>query len=152
ALAVLVPLLWSTLHSAPGQVSQSMRLANAAVLAVMSCVAALLAWGVSPVPWSVIAFGRYAATTAGSLAPEITTEAAVSGGADNPKIFCTYLGEGINVSVAVTQNREGFRSFHAAGKVQASTLPSDMRVQRMLGHIPSLLHTKPKSVLVVACG
>jgi spermidine synthase len=44
------------------------------------------------------------------------------------------------------------RSFHGAGKIQASTLPSDLRVQRMLGHIPALLHKKPESVLVVACG
>ena len=44
------------------------------------------------------------------------------------------------------------RSFHGAGKVQASTLPDDMRLQRMLGHIPALVHKKPESVLVVACG
>ena len=44
------------------------------------------------------------------------------------------------------------RSFHGAGKVQASTRPVDMRLQRMLGHIPALLHKKPESVLVVACG
>jgi spermidine synthase len=44
------------------------------------------------------------------------------------------------------------RSYHGAGKIQASTLPSDLRVQRMLGHIPALFHKKPESVLVVACG
>ena len=27
-----------------------------------------------------------------------------------------------------------------------------MRFQRMLGHIPALVHKKPESVLVVACG
>jgi spermidine synthase len=48
--------------------------------------------------------------------------------------------------------REGVRSFHGAGKIQASTLAADMRLQRMLGHIPALLHKKPESVLVVACG
>ena len=48
--------------------------------------------------------------------------------------------------------RDGVRSFHGAGKVQASTLPEDMRLQRMLGHISALLHEKPESVLVVACG
>ncbi len=48
--------------------------------------------------------------------------------------------------------REGVRSFHGAGKIQASTLPADMRLQRMLGHIPALVHKKPESVLVVACG
>ena len=44
------------------------------------------------------------------------------------------------------------RSFHGAGKIQASTLPADMRLQRMLGHLPALVHKKPESVLVVACG
>ncbi len=44
------------------------------------------------------------------------------------------------------------RSFHGAGKIQASTLTADMRLQRMLGHIPALVHKKPESVLVVACG
>ena len=70
----------------------------------------------------------------------------------NPDIFCTYVGEGTNVSVAVTMTREGVRSFHGAGKIQASTMAADMRLQRMLGHIPALVHKKPESVLVVACG
>ena len=48
--------------------------------------------------------------------------------------------------------REGVRSFHGAGKIQASNLPADMRLQRMLGHLPALVHKKPESVLVVACG
>ncbi|HMC11323.1 MAG TPA: fused MFS/spermidine synthase, partial [Pirellulaceae bacterium] len=33
-----------------------------------------------------------------------------------------------------------------------STEPQDMRLQRMLGHIPALIHPAPKSVLVVGCG
>ena len=36
--------------------------------------------------------------------------------------------------------------------MQASSNASDMRLQRMLGHIPALIHKDPKSVLVVACG
>ena len=67
--------------------------------------------------------------------------------------YCTYVGEGRDVSVAVSLNHStGVRSFHGAGKVQASSKPDDMRLQRMLGHIPALLHKKPESVLVVACG
>jgi spermidine synthase len=63
------------------------------------------------------------------------------------------VGEGMNVTVAVTQsNRYHTRSFHGSGKVQASSDPTDMRLQRMLGHIPALVHKNPKSVLVVACG
>src|SRR6516165_8440527 len=83
-------------------------------------------------------------------APGVVTD--VPSGIGNPDIFCTYVGEGTNVSVAVTLTRDGVRSFHGAGKIQASTLTADMRLQRMLGHIPALVHKKPESVLVVACG
>jgi spermidine synthase len=63
-----------------------------------------------------------------------------------------YVGEGMNSSVAVTGQREGTRYFHVAGKVEASSEPQDMRLQRMLGHIPALLHPNPSRVLVVGCG
>ena len=36
--------------------------------------------------------------------------------------------------------------------MEASTEPQDMRLQRMLGHLPALLHTDPKSVLMVGFG
>jgi len=63
-----------------------------------------------------------------------------------------YMGEGINASVAVTQWNDGARLFHVSGKVEASTEQQDMRLQKMLGHIPAVLHPKPESVLVVGCG
>lgn len=61
------------------------------------------------------------------------------------------VAEGINASVAVSEF-EGYRSFHVSGKVVASTQQLDMRLQRMLGHLPCLVHEKPRSVLVVGCG
>ena len=64
-----------------------------------------------------------------------------------------YVGEGMNASVAVTDYaEENVRSFHVGGKVVASTRQVDMRIQRMLGHIPGLFHPEPKSVLVVGFG
>ena len=51
--------------------------------------------------------------------------------------------EGMNVSVAVTE-KAGMRSFHGAGKVQASNEPHDMRLQRMLGHLSALAVKKPE--------
>ncbi|HEY2882860.1 MAG TPA: fused MFS/spermidine synthase, partial [Pirellulales bacterium] len=65
---------------------------------------------------------------------------------------CLYLGEGMNSSVAVTELKNNTRVFHVSGKVEASSEPSDMRLQRMLGHIPAILHPQPKSVLIVGCG
>jgi spermidine synthase len=113
-------------------------------------VAGGLAWRVIPVPWQVVAFGRQTVSLLPQCAPGIVEE--VPAGPGEPDVYCTYRGEGTNVSVAVTMTREGVRSFHGAGKIQASSLPTDMRLQRMLGHLPALLHPRPKSVLVVACG
>jgi spermidine synthase len=64
------------------------------------------------------------------------------------------FGEGLNSSVAVTRTGTNYY-FHVAGKVEASTIPEDMRLQLMLGHYPSLFHPNPekrKKVLIVGCG
>src|SRR5205085_7403750 len=59
----------------------------------------------------------------------------------------------MNSSVAVTTlNTSGATQFHLSGKVEASTLPQDMRLQRMLAHLPALVHPHPTSVLVVGFG
>ncbi len=93
--------------------------------------AALLAGTAPAVPWEVIGFGRgLASAMPGKL---------------------LYLGEGRNSSMAVT-DLYGIRRFHVSGKVEASTVQQDMRVQRMLGHLPALLHPNPRWVLVVGCG
>ena len=43
-------------------------------------------------------------------------------------------------------------NYHNAGKVQASSEPQDMRLQRMLGHLTTLVPEHPGSVLVIGCG
>ena len=43
-------------------------------------------------------------------------------------------------------------NYHNAGKVQASSEPQDMRLQRMLGHMTTLIPKNPESVLVIGCG
>jgi spermidine synthase len=87
----------------------------------------------SPVPWQLVAYGRHAAH-----------------GDQTAKTL--YLGEGANATVAVTQNLAGTRYFHVSGKTEASSQFHDMRLQRMLGHLPALLHPRPRSVLVVGFG
>lgn len=62
-----------------------------------------------------------------------------------------HTAEGVDASVAVTEF-EGERSMHVAGKVVASNIPIDMRLQRMLGHLPSMIHDEPRSVLIVGFG
>lgn len=58
----------------------------------------------------------------------------------------------MNSSPAVTLDINGVMSYRNAGKIQASSLPQDMRLQRMLGHLTTLVLEHPRNVLVIACG
>ena len=63
-----------------------------------------------------------------------------------------YVGEGVTASIAVTEEPDGTLTYHNAGKTQASTYPQDMRLQRMLGHLTSLVPANPRKVLVIGLG
>ena len=88
---------------------------------------------VPPISDSLIAYGRYSASWVG----------------DNRIIF---YGEGMNSSMAVSELPNGVRNYHNAGKIQASSEPQDMRLQRMLGHLTTLVPKTPRSILVIGCG
>jgi spermidine synthase len=62
------------------------------------------------------------------------------------------MGEGWNATVAVTRLPGGVLNYHNAGKVQASSEPQDMRLQRMLGHMTTLVPAHAAKVLVIGCG
>jgi spermidine synthase len=97
-------------------------------------VAALLIATVPALPGVLVAHGRYAVTWIG-------------------KTDFLYVGEGMNSSIAVTRvHSSGATQFHVSGKVEASSLPQDMRLQKMLAHLPALVHPNPQSVLVVGFG
>ena len=102
-------------------------------LALAAVYAILLAITLPEVPWQLVAYGRKV------LTGDKTAKA-------------LFLGEGMNATVAVTQDEKDVRYFHVSGKTEASTLFRDMRLQRLLGHLPALLHPQPRSVLVVGCG
>src|SRR5205814_5430597 len=53
---------------------------------------------------------------------------------------------------AVSELSTGVRNYHNAGKVQSSSEPQDMRLQRMLGHLTTLVPEHPRKVLVIGCG
>ncbi len=120
-------------------------LAGAAVLAGMSfktysgklvigfVLALLLAVGLPATPWKLIGFGRRLPTTTGDW-------------------NLLYTTDGMNSSIAYSQWGHDTTYFHVTGKVEASTEPQDMSLQRMLGHLPAILHTNPRSILVVGCG
>ena len=50
------------------------------------------------------------------------------------------------------RGRGGERTFYVSGKVEASTALLDMRLERMMGHVPALLNPNPKTVLTVGFG
>lgn len=109
------------------------QLATMAVLVLVTAGAGLLARSVPPMPGLLVAYGRYAATWVGQ----------------NEII---YTGEGMTASVAVSRTPNGVLNYHNAGKVQASSEPQDMRLQRMLGHMTTLIPDNPKTVVVIGCG
>ncbi len=93
----------------------------------------LLIAAVPELPARLVEYGRYAVTR----------------GATNKTV---YVGEGLTASVAVSDLPDGIRNYHNAGKVQASSDPADMRLQRMLGHLTTLIPENPRKVLVIGCG
>jgi spermidine synthase len=102
-------------------------------LAWAAAIAIILVWTVPPIPWKLIGFGRRLPTTTGFWE-------------------LLYVGEGMNSSIAYSK-WDGTRAyFHVSGKVEASAEPQDMRLQRLLGHLPALLHKNPQNILVVGCG
>ena len=102
-----------------------------AVVSVLA--AALLINTVPPIAKVLIAYGRYASSWVN-------------------KSDIVYAEEGIAASVAVSKFPNGAMTFHVAGKIQASSVARDMRLQRMLGHLTSLVPAKPHAVLVIGCG
>ena len=93
----------------------------------------LLVKAVPALPGHFVAYGRFMPTRGA-----------------NAKIL--YMGEGITAAVAVSEMPDGTRNYHNAGKVQASSDPADMRLQRMLGHLTTLLPKTNTDFLVIAFG
>jgi spermidine synthase len=109
-----------------------LRMALAALVIVQ--IAAITARQIKPIPVELIGLGRLSGLGLGRQAEFL------------------YFGEGMNSTLAISRDANGVMSYHNAGKVQASSLAQDMRLQRMLGHLTTLLPKDPRSVLVIACG
>ena len=97
------------------------------------CLATLFTWTMDPVPGELIAYGRRMAANQGFS-----------------KIL--YTKEGRNSSVAISQWNNGTIYVNVNGHVEATTEIFDMKLQRMVGHLPALLHPNPKSVLGIGFG
>jgi spermidine synthase len=132
-LLLLAP---AELSSTPSNLAgrrRPLRWAAPVMLIIALGVAAFLIRTVPTIPGILVAYGRYAATWLGQ----------------EGDIF--YVGEGLSSSVAVSRFGD-VMNYHNAGKVQASSQPQDMRLQRMLGHFTTLVPKSPKKVLVIGCG
>jgi spermidine synthase len=101
---------------------------------VMIALAVWLAWNVHAIPGLLVAYGR-------NMANRLN---------DHGELI--FVAEGINSSMAVSRLSNGILNYHNAGKVQASSDPADMRLQRMLGHLTTLVPKQTRSVLVIGCG
>ncbi|MFZ0821168.1 MAG: fused MFS/spermidine synthase [Candidatus Acidiferrales bacterium] len=122
ALFVLVPFI-----------SKHKSLIGAAGLAASLVIAGLLTRWVDPIPGELIAYGRRMAINSG-------------------KSHVLFTKEGRNSSVAITQWNDGAIEIDVNGHVEATTEIFDMKLQRMVGHLPALLHPNPKSVLGIGFG
>jgi spermidine synthase len=96
-------------------------------------IAGLLAWGVPEVPGDLIAYGRRMGIYKGQSQ-------------------ILYVAEGRNSSVAISRWSNGTTYVNVNGHVEATTEPFDMKLQRMVGHLPGLIHPNPKSVLGIGFG
>ncbi len=105
----------------------------AAWLAVSAVCVVLLAWIIHPIPGEVIAYGRQSAMNL-------------------HQSTIIYTAEGRNSSVAISRWSDGAVGIDVNGHVEATTEPYDMKLQRMIGHLPALLHPHPQSVLGIGFG
>lgn len=111
---------------------KSSRVAALGMLASLAVVGFLVR-RVDPIPGDLIAYGRRMAVNAGSS----TT---------------LYAAEGRNSSLAITRWGGSTIYINVNGHVEATTELFDMTLQRMVGHLPALLHPNPKSVLGIGFG
>jgi spermidine synthase len=126
-----VAMLWWTAPADTRPLPFGRRLTGVVAVGLFAVLAAA---SVAPVPPALIAYGRQIASPTSQEADFL------------------YTGEGLNSSIAVSEQAGGVRNFHVSGKIEASSEVHDMRLQRLLGHMSALMHPDPKSVLIVGFG
>jgi spermidine synthase len=105
----------------------------AAWLTASMVVAIILMVNVDAVPGELIAYGRQMSI-------------------NQNKSTILYTAEGRNSSVAISRWQNGAIYVNVNGHVEATTELYDMKLQRMVGHLPGLIHPNPKSVLGIGFG
>ncbi|HKQ87073.1 MAG TPA: fused MFS/spermidine synthase [Candidatus Acidoferrales bacterium] len=110
---------------------RSITMAVSTALALIAVV--FLATTVSPIPTQLVAYGRFMSSWAGQ-----STD--------------LKMVEGRNSSVAYTKWNDGAIYVNVNGHVEATTELSDMKLQRMVGHLPGVLHPNPQKILGIGFG
>jgi len=100
-------------------------------MALASVFTVLLAYNIDKIPGKLIAYGRRMSVSTGTV---------------------LLTAEGRNSSVAISKWPDGATEVDVNGHVEATTEPYDMRLQRMVGHLPALLHPNPRKVLGIGFG
>ncbi len=121
---------WRPWYRYPG-----LQLAVVSVIVVVFCVHAL--WRIPPVSDALLAHGKHRTNY-------------INVG----KVL--FSSEGVHSPVVVKRqnaaNNHTLTSLHISGKLVASNELVEMRLERMLGHIPQVLHDNPRSVLIIGLG
>jgi spermidine synthase len=64
-----------------------------------------------------------------------------------------YYKEDVSTSAAVIEEKSsGIRELRLNGKALAFTNPADLKIQKMLAHLPILLHKDPQDILIIGFG
>ncbi len=139
-------LVWAPAAGAAAALVPMARLNRGFQWLAAGCAAALLLGliatsAIAAVPWQMLAYGHRVA---------LALHAAHTG-AEEGQAKPLFVGEGVDSSVVIAQRGDD-RIFFVSGKSEASSAPVDMRLQRMMGHLPALVHPHPASVLVVGFG
>lgn len=132
-MLIAISLLAAFCAFAPSVLAEKSGVRSWAGLAAGALVSVALIPFIKPVPPDLVAYGRRTSEWKGSFET-------------------LALFEGLNTSIAYTRWTDGAVQFHVAGKVEASTYPYDMALQRMLGYVPLLVKRDPQSVLIVGFG
>jgi len=113
--------------------------ASGACLAAVVVVLFLPRWSPQVMSSGAIYALEYISDVSGGIAPVVAGREVL------------FYRDGPSATVAVTRSGD-YLSLRVNGKVDASSDPTDMPTQLMLGHLPLLLHREPRDVLVIGLG
>ena len=114
---------------------------DTAVVGVLLVAGVVFIATAAEIPWQLIAYGRRIAQVMHSDREDFKKD----------PIHVLYKGEGLDSSLVITE-QAGQRIIYVNGSTEASNAPDDMRLERMAGHLPALIHAEPQDVLIVGFG